>query len=90
MLDAAALLNTRLQGGRWTPTYPETRYLTSKAEFHYWTEQQAKTPLLHFGDSVVPVVEDYALDDHVRLAPTAGHTPHHVAVCFGGMAMMRS
>ena len=22
-------------------------------------------------------------DDHVRLAPTPGHTPHHVAVCLG-------
>jgi glyoxylase-like metal-dependent hydrolase (beta-lactamase superfamily II) len=43
-------------------------------------------------DSVLPVMEagqaelvrdDHALDDHVRLAPTSGHTPHHVAVCLG-------
>ena len=43
-------------------------------------------------DRVLPVMEagqaelvrdDYALDDHVRLAPTPGHTPHHVAVCLG-------
>lgn len=43
-------------------------------------------------DSVLPVMEagqaelvrdDYALDDHVRLAPTSGHTPHHVGVCLG-------
>ena len=84
--------NTRLQSGRWTPTFPKARYLISKGEFDYWTEQHAKTPLPHFADSVLPVMEagqaelvrdDYALDDHVRLAPTPGHTPHHVAVCLG-------
>ena len=84
--------NTRLQDGRWTPTFPNARYLISKGEFDYWTEEHAKTPLPHFADSVLPVMEagqaelvqdDYALDDHVRLAPTPGHTPHHVAVCLG-------
>jgi glyoxylase-like metal-dependent hydrolase (beta-lactamase superfamily II) len=48
--------------------------------------------LSHFADSVLSVVEaeqaepvrdDYALDDYVRLAPTPGHTPQHVAVCLG-------
>jgi glyoxylase-like metal-dependent hydrolase (beta-lactamase superfamily II) len=43
-------------------------------------------------DRVLPVMEagqaelvgdDYALDDHVRLGPTPGHTPHHVAMCLG-------
>ena len=70
----------------------KARYLISKGEFDYWTEQHAKTPWPHFGDSVLPVMEagqaelvrdDYALDDHVRLTPTPGHTPHHVSVCFG-------
>jgi glyoxylase-like metal-dependent hydrolase (beta-lactamase superfamily II) len=84
--------NTRLRGGHWTPTFPKARYLISKGEFDYWTEQHAKTPWPHFGDSVLPVMEagqaelvrdDYALDDHVRLTPTPGHTPHHVSVCFG-------
>ena len=83
---------TRGARRRWTPTFPRARYLISKGEFDYRAEQHAKTPLPHFGDSVLPVVEagraelvrdDYALDDHVRLAPTPGHTPHHVAVCFG-------
>jgi len=49
--------NTRLQGGRWTPTFPKARYLISKSEFDYWTEQHAKTPLPHFADSVLPVME---------------------------------
>ena len=84
--------NTRLQDGRWVPTFPKARYLFSEGEFGYWTEQHAKTPVPHFGDSVLPVMEakraelvrdDYALDDHVRLLSTPGHTPHHVSVCFG-------
>ena len=84
--------NTRLVDGRWTPTFPNARYLFSKGEFDYWTEHQAKAPAPAFGDSVLPVMEagraelvsdDYALDDHVRLLPTPGHTPHHVSVCFG-------
>ncbi len=84
--------NTRLLDGCWIPTFPKARYLFSKGEFDYWTEQHAKTPAPPFGDSVLPVMEagqaelvrdDYALDDHVRLLPTPGHTPHHVSVCFG-------
>src|SRR6202161_2862494 len=84
--------NTRLQDGRWVPTFPQARYLFSEGEFGYWTEQHAKAPVPFFGDSVLPVMEakraelvrdDHALDDHVRLLPTPGHTPHHVSVCFG-------
>ncbi|HYP38391.1 MAG TPA: MBL fold metallo-hydrolase, partial [Stellaceae bacterium] len=29
------------------------------------------------------VTSDHVLDDHVRLTPTAGHTPDHFAVCAG-------
>ena len=28
--------NTRLQDGRWTPTFPKARYLISKGEFDFW------------------------------------------------------
>src|SRR5882724_11418486 len=51
-----------------------------------------KTPVPPFGDSVLPVVEakraeivrnDYAIGDHVRILPTPGHTPGHVAFTFG-------
>jgi glyoxylase-like metal-dependent hydrolase (beta-lactamase superfamily II) len=84
--------NTRLEGGRWVPTFPKARYLFGKTEFDYWTEQHAKTPVPPFGDSVLPVVEakraeivrdDFAIGDHLRLLPTPGHTPGHVAFTFG-------
>jgi glyoxylase-like metal-dependent hydrolase (beta-lactamase superfamily II) len=84
--------NTRLEGGHWVPTFPNARYVFEKAEFDYWTEQNAKTPVPAFGDSVLPVVEarraeivrsDYAIGDHLRILPTPGHTPGHVAFTLG-------
>ena len=84
--------NTRLENGRWVPTFPKARYVFSEKEHGYWTEQHAKAPVPAFGDSVLPVVEanraelvrsDHQIGDHVRLLPTPGHTPGHVAICFG-------
>jgi glyoxylase-like metal-dependent hydrolase (beta-lactamase superfamily II) len=84
--------NTRLEGGRWVPTFPNARYLFDKTEFDYWSEQNAKTAVPPFADSVLPVVEankaeivrhDHAIGDHVRILPTPGHTPGHVAFTFG-------
>ena len=84
--------NTRLENGRWVPTFPNARYVFGKSEFDYWTEQNAKTAVPPFADSVLPVVEarqaeivrnDYAIGDHVRILPTPGHTPGHVAFTFG-------
>ena len=84
--------NTRLENGRWVPTFPKARYVFGKTEFDYWTETHAKTPVPPFGDSVLPIVEaklaavvrdDYAIGDHARILPTPGHTPGHVAFIFG-------
>jgi glyoxylase-like metal-dependent hydrolase (beta-lactamase superfamily II) len=84
--------NTRLEGGRWVPTFPNARYVFARDEFDYWTEQNAKKPVPPFNDSVLPVVEakradivrnDYEIGDHARILPTPGHTPGHVAFAFG-------
>ena len=84
--------NTRLDGDRWVPTFPNARYIFGKDEFDYWTEQNAKTPAPAFVDSVLPVVEarraeivrnDYEIGDHLRILSTPGHTPGHVAFTFG-------
>ena len=84
--------NTRLENGRWLPTFPNARYVFGKAEFDYWTEQNAKTAVPPFVDSVLPIVEankaeivrnDHQIGDHVRILPTPGHTPGHVAFTFG-------
>jgi len=84
--------NTRLENGRWLPTFPNARYVFARTEFDYWTEQNAKTEVPPFGDSVLPIVEarkaeivrdDFEIGDHVRILPTPGHTPGHVAFTFG-------
>ncbi len=81
--------NTRLEGGRWVPTFPNARHLWNRDEYEYW----AKTDPAEFGDvigeSVRPVyeaglvdlvAEDHAVTDEVQLESTPGHTPGHVSV----------
>jgi glyoxylase-like metal-dependent hydrolase (beta-lactamase superfamily II) len=84
--------NTRLDNGRWVPTFPKARYVFAKTEFDYWTETHAKTPVPAIGDSVMPIVEakrhevvgnEAAIGDHVRILPTPGHTPGHSAFRLG-------
>ena len=84
--------NTRLENGRWVPTFPNARYIFAKQEFDYWAEQNAKAHVAPFVDSVLPVVEanrheivtnDHQIGDHVRILPTPGHTPGHVAITMG-------
>jgi glyoxylase-like metal-dependent hydrolase (beta-lactamase superfamily II) len=84
--------NTRLVNGRWVPTFPNARYIFGKTEFEYWKEQHATTPVAPFEDSVLPVVDakqaeivrsDFEIGDHIRILPTPGHTPGHVAFTFG-------
>jgi glyoxylase-like metal-dependent hydrolase (beta-lactamase superfamily II) len=82
--------NTRLENGRWVPTFPNARYVFSRLEYEAWdADCDPKFTRTHFEDSVLPVVEagraelvanDYALDDEVWLEPTPGHTPDHVAI----------
>lgn len=82
--------NTRLEDGRWVPTFPNARYVFSKKELDAWQggghPKFSDQPLQ---DSVLPIVaagradlvtSDHALDDEVWLAPTPGHTPDHFAV----------
>src|SRR6202795_363305 len=48
--------NTRLENGRWVPTFPKARYVFARSEFDYWTDQHAKAEVPPFGDSVLPIV----------------------------------
>ncbi|MGJ4966939.1 MBL fold metallo-hydrolase [Bradyrhizobium sp. HKCCYLRH3061] len=84
--------NTRLDNGRWVPTFPKARYVFAQHEYDYWVAQHAKAEVPPFADSVLPVIEaqradivsdTFAIGDHVRLLPTPGHTPGHVAVAVG-------
>ncbi|MEV4048525.1 glyoxylase-like metal-dependent hydrolase (beta-lactamase superfamily II) [Streptomyces sp. SAI-195] len=85
--------NTRRENGKWVPTFPNARHLTSRAEREFWAGYDmdaARTQM--FRDSVFPVEEAGLLDlvdvpaeglevvPGLRLIPTPGHTPGHLAV----------
>jgi glyoxylase-like metal-dependent hydrolase (beta-lactamase superfamily II) len=85
--------NTRLEDGRWVPTFPRARYAMSGAELKYWREKQrvSGTPVNHgaLSDSVLPVIETgQAIFVHAGevLAPgltitgLPGHTPDHLGL----------
>ncbi|ARE73479.1 MBL fold metallo-hydrolase [Streptomyces sp. Sge12] len=89
--------NTRKVDGAWVPTFPNARYLTSRAEHEFWAAydmDEARSGM--FRDSVVPVEEAGLLDlvdvpadgvdvaDGLRLLPAPGHTPGQIAVGVGG------
>lgn len=84
---------TTLKDGRWVPTFPNARVMATQADLdharamaeahpdhnpgHIWRE--SIEPLLDDNrfDIVTP---DHELDPAIRLRPTPGHTPGHVAV----------
>ncbi|MFG3551468.1 MBL fold metallo-hydrolase [Streptomyces sp. NPDC047725] len=85
--------NTRQVDGAWVPTFPTARYATARAEREFWTGydmDEARRQM--FRDSVIPVERAGLLDlvdvpadgvqivPGLRLLPTPGHTPGHVAV----------
>jgi glyoxylase-like metal-dependent hydrolase (beta-lactamase superfamily II) len=83
--------NTRLENGRWVPTFPKARYLFARVEYEHWRDHPDPHPVRRasFGDSVLPIVEagraEMIEDGHdvdgaftVELAP--GHTPGNAAI----------
>ena len=79
--------NTRLQGGRWVPTFPNARYIFARREYEHWEAlQRAGEEPNHgsFADSVLPVMEagladlvesDHELETGLHLEAAYGHTP---------------
>lgn len=81
--------NTRLEAGRWVPTFPNARYLMGRVELEHWRSEQSGEPEQVMQDSVAPVLDaglaelveqDHKLTPEIRLVPTPGHTPGHVSV----------
>ena len=82
--------NTRLEDGRWVPTFTRARHLFARTEFEYWKEN---IDVEFFGDvmgdSVLPIADagladlvdvDHRINDEVWFESTPGHTPGHVSV----------
>jgi len=85
--------NTKLENGRWVPTFKNAKYLFAKREYAHW-ETEHKTKGLEtnggsFDDSVLPVVEagkavmidsDHQPDPLLTIADYPGHTPGSIAI----------
>jgi len=86
--------NTRLENGRWVPTFPKARYVMADRELAFWTHKEKEDPagLPWITDSVLPIVaanraqvvkSDFALNEAVQFLPTPGHTIDHYSVLVG-------
>jgi glyoxylase-like metal-dependent hydrolase (beta-lactamase superfamily II) len=83
--------NTRLRDGRWTPTFPNARYVFVRREAERWDPRRAgHLPVDYnvgvYEDSVLPVIEaglaELVGDHHtispvLRVEPAYGHTSGH-------------
>ncbi|MFJ2214371.1 MBL fold metallo-hydrolase [Streptomyces sp. NPDC101062] len=82
--------NTRLVDGVWVPTFPNARYLISRADFDFWRPSNGHAPRFaetgdRFNDSVLPVHQagqavlwegdSHRIDEDLVLEPAPGHTP---------------
>jgi glyoxylase-like metal-dependent hydrolase (beta-lactamase superfamily II) len=86
--------NTRLENGRWVPTFPKAKYVFAERELAFWTEQERADPGKQpwITDSVLPIINAgrqevvssaHELSDIVKLIPTPGHTIDHFSVQVG-------
>ena len=85
--------NTRLENGRWVPTFPRARYIFARKEYEFWAERDrtgAQGPVPNvFDDSVRPVMEagqvelvdmDYEFDKGLWFEPAPGHTAGNMVI----------
>jgi glyoxylase-like metal-dependent hydrolase (beta-lactamase superfamily II) len=87
--------NTRLEKGRWVPTFPNATYLFERREYDYWKRiaETGSVPPRQRGDiwgmNCLPVAEagqaelvdgPHRVDDYVSLIPAPGHSPGHYCV----------
>jgi glyoxylase-like metal-dependent hydrolase (beta-lactamase superfamily II) len=86
--------NTRLDNGRWVPTFPKARYIMSDRELAYWTQREKDSPASApwITDSVLPIIaakreqivkSDFVFNEQVQFLPTPGHTIDHFSVLVG-------
>jgi glyoxylase-like metal-dependent hydrolase (beta-lactamase superfamily II) len=81
--------NTRLDGGRWVPTFPRARHLFARREWEHWSSERDEDTRRIMADSITPVLDagladlvdmDHRISDEIWFEPTPGHTPGHVSV----------
>jgi glyoxylase-like metal-dependent hydrolase (beta-lactamase superfamily II) len=89
--------NTRLDNGRWVPTFPNAKYLFARKEYEQYLPENfvdGKPPIFSdvFEDSVLPVIAAgqaqmvdgcFEVNESVTIDPAPGHTPGHYMVRAG-------
>jgi glyoxylase-like metal-dependent hydrolase (beta-lactamase superfamily II) len=84
--------NTRLQSGRWVPTFPNARYVMSQREIDQRAHEAAKSPAANHGsyqDSVLPILNaglaqvrkpGDQIADGALIVDLAGHAPGQIGL----------
>jgi glyoxylase-like metal-dependent hydrolase (beta-lactamase superfamily II) len=86
--------NTRLDNGRWVPTFPNAKYVFSKTDRDHFDPARGDGGKIDaharvFNDSVLPILEakqemlvdgSMALGDDLTIEPAPGHSPGHVLI----------
>jgi glyoxylase-like metal-dependent hydrolase (beta-lactamase superfamily II) len=87
--------NTVQRDGRWIPTFPNAKYLFSRAENEIGDPRRSPAAAADlqrcnaYHDSVLPVIEAgqavlldgaHSIDDTMLIEPAPGHTPGHVVL----------
>lgn len=87
--------NTRLENGKWVPTFPNARYLFPRREIEYYASKAShndvNVPSLGvYEDSVAPIIEAGLADfidpeggrflEIFQFIPTAGHSIGHMTI----------
>ena len=86
--------NTRLENGKWVPTFRNARYLFSRRDFEHFGKQELEDDHLRaFRDSVLPIYEagcaelveadivvHREVSERVWLEPAFGHSPGNFSV----------
>jgi glyoxylase-like metal-dependent hydrolase (beta-lactamase superfamily II) len=86
--------NTRLENGRWVPTFPNAKYVFSQEEYARYAPENVRPddppPFFNiYQDSVLPVIAsgqalmvsgEHQVNEVLTVVPTPGHTPGHISV----------
>ena len=72
-----------------SPTFPNARYLVTKADWDHWTQPEIRADAPHVDAQMLPLESlnvldliegDYDVTDEVKTISTPGHTPGHVSL----------
>lgn len=78
----------------WTGSFPNARYVVHEAEWACFMSEESLAERLHLREKVLPLEQvehvsgEAEIAPGVRVVPTPGHTPGHISVRAGGIAVV--